>query len=103
VGAAAGAAIGSAAGAVGGGAAVGGALGLLAGSAIGGSNAQASAGQLQQHYDIAYTQCMVAHGNSVQQSPQVVGYGAPYGYYGGPVVVQGGFGYRPYYRHYHYW
>ncbi len=104
IGAAAGAAIGSAGGAVGGGAAVGGALGLLAGSSIGGANAQATAGQLQQHYDIAYTQCMVAKGNTVQQAPQYAGYGGyagPY-VYGGPVVVGGYYGYGPRYHHYYY-
>ena len=99
IGAAAGAAIGSASGAAGGGAAVGGALGLLAGTSIGAGNAQALAGQTQRSYDIAYTQCMVAHGNTVQQ-PQVVPYpyyGGPYGY-GGPVIIGGYYGYRPYYR-----
>ncbi len=99
LGAATGAAIGSAAGAVGGGAAVGGALGLLAGSAIGTSNAQGGGYAMQRNYDITYSQCMAAHGNTIQQPPAAVpvyagplygepdvviygGYGAPYGYYG---------------------
>ncbi len=89
-GAAAGAAIGSASASVGGGAAVGGALGLLAGTAVGASNAQATAGNLQYTYDVTYTQCMVAHGNTVQQQQAPVPYYSygpsievvPYGYYG---------------------
>jgi hypothetical protein len=111
LGAAAGAAIGSVGGAVGGGAAVGGAMGLLVGSSIGGANAQATSGNLQRSYDIAYSQCMTAKGNSVptgQQAPPY-GYGG-YGYgYGGPAVVVGGpmvyggygYGYRRY-GYYHY-
>ena len=83
LGAAAGAALGSVGGAMGAGAAIGGATGLLAGSAIGSNNAQASAGGLQAHYDTAYTQCMYAHGDSVQPAPgSYAGYpGYPaYGY-----------------------
>jgi hypothetical protein len=81
LGAAAGAALGSVGGAVGAGAAIGGASGLLLGSAIGANNANASAGAVQHGYDVAYTQCMVASGYTVQQP----GYSAPYysvpGYY----------------------
>jgi hypothetical protein len=101
VGAAAGAAIGAAAGNPGAGAAIGGATGLLGGSAIGANNAAASQFSLQQRYDIAYTQCMFAHGHTVQSPPP--GYSSfatawPYGpypafwpgYYGPSVVV--GFG-----------
>lgn len=111
LGAAAGAALGSVGGAMGAGAAIGGATGLLAGSMIGANNAQASAGGLQQRYDVAYTQCMYAHGDSVQAAPggyagyPGYGYPAPYpaygpgyygpGYYYGPSVsigVGGGWG-----------
>lgn len=103
LGAAAGAAIGSASGAAGGGAAVGGALGLLTGTAIGAGNAQRTSGNLQYRYDTTYTQCMMGHGNTVQQPPQVVQvYTEPaYGYYGGPVFIGGYYGYGPrYYRRY---
>lgn len=74
LGAAAGAAIGAAAGAPGIGAAVGAGTGLLAGSAIGANNAAAAYGGVQGQYDVSYTQCMVAHGNSVQGPP--AGYAA---------------------------
>ena len=67
IGAAAGAALGSVGGAVGAGAAIGGATGLLVGSAAGANNAYASAGALQQGYNVAYTQCMYASGYTVQQ------------------------------------
>jgi hypothetical protein len=86
IGAGAGAALGSVGGQVGAGAAVGGAMGLLAGSAIGANAAQASGGNLQRRYDMAYSQCMVAAGYTVQQP----GYGYPgYGYsgYPGPVYA----------------
>ncbi len=112
LGAAAGALIGSAGGAMGAGAAIGAGAGLLAGSAIGAGNAQASGANLQQRYDMAYTQCIASTGNSVQAAPApaVVGYPAPvyaypapaYGYpypyaypYYGPGV---GFGYYGGYR-----
>ena len=87
IGAVAGAAIGSASGNVGGGAAVGGAMGALVGGSAGASNAQATSAGLQRQYDIAYTQCMVSKGNTVQAPPQPVyvqqpyPYGYPYGYY----------------------
>jgi hypothetical protein len=84
LGAAAGALIGSAGGAAGGGAAVGAGAGLLAGSAIGGSNAQASAGNLQFHYDQAYSQCMYGKGHTVQSAaayPAGAYYAAPPPYY----------------------
>ena len=77
LGAAAGAAIGSVGGAAGAGAAIGGATGLLAGSAIGANNAAAAYGGVQQAYDVGYTQCMTAHGDTVQAPP--TGYAAyPY-------------------------
>ncbi len=86
LGAGVGAALGAVGGAAGAGAAIGGATGLLAGSAIGAGNAQVSAAGIQQRYDVAYAQCMAAHGNQVQV-PQVFAGGYPYGppppsYYG---------------------
>ncbi len=102
LGAAAGAAIGSVSGNVGAGAAIGAGAGLLGGSAIGASNAQASAGDLQQRYNIAYTQCMYSNGNTVVSRPPGYGYGGgypgpgygypppPYGPYYGPVYPQPG-------------
>ena len=79
LGAAAGAAIGSVGGAAGAGAAIGGATGLLAGSAVGANNAAAAYGGVQQAYDVSYTQCMTAHGDTVQAPP--TGYAAyPYPY-----------------------
>ena len=64
VGAAAGALIGVAVGDPAIGAAIGGGSGLLLSSMIGMSNAYASGVALQQRYDMAYTQCMVAKGES---------------------------------------
>lgn len=101
LGAGVGAALGSVGGAAGAGAAIGGATGLLAGTAIGSQNAQVSAAGMQQRYDAAYAQCMIARGNQVQ-APQPIyasgyGWGASpwpyyYGYYGyGP----GWWGYGP--------
>ncbi|MGH7086152.1 MAG: YMGG-like glycine zipper-containing protein [Acetobacteraceae bacterium] len=92
LGAAAGAAIGSVGAQVGAGAAIGGAAGLLLGSAIGANNASASAYSLQQRYNIGYTQCMAAHGNTVEAAPgayaaypyPATGYPSTYGYYGYP-------------------
>ena len=85
LGAAAGAALGSVSGNLGAGAAIGGATGLLLGSAVGANNAQVSGYALQQRYDVAYTQCMVASGYTVQQPS----YAAPYyaAPYGGPVYA----------------
>src|SRR4051794_24993429 len=65
LGAAAGAAIGAAAGNPGAGAAIGAGTGLLAGSAVGANNAAATYGSVQQYYDVSYSQCMIAHGNTV--------------------------------------
>ncbi len=89
VGAAAGAAIGAAAGNPGAGAAIGAASGLAVGSAAGASSAYASSATLQWRYDVAYTQCMVANGYSVQQPAYVTPYYGPAGYYPEP--------YFPYY------
>ena len=97
VGAAAGAAIGAAAGNPGAGAAIGGASGLLVGSAAGANNAHASTAELQWHYDVAYAQCMVANGYTVQQ-PSFAG-----PYYGVPGYYAGLYGYPyPYYYPYYY-
>jgi hypothetical protein len=81
LGAGVGAALGSVGGAVGAGAAIGGATGLLAGSAIGAGNAQIAAGNIQQRYDVAYTQCMYSKGDTVQSAPSgYAAYPAPYPY-----------------------
>ena len=54
---------------MGAGAAIGGAAGALIGGSAGASGAQLSANDLQQRYDASYTQCMYAHGDSVQSPP----------------------------------
>lgn len=69
LGAAAGAAIGAAAGHPGTGAAVGAGSGLLLGTATGAGAGQSASWTLQQRYDIAYQQCMYAHGNQVPGFP----------------------------------
>src|ERR1700677_3285503 len=112
VGAGLGAALGSLGGQVGTGAAVGAAAGALVGGSAGASGAQMSAADLQQRYDTSYTQCMYAHGDTVQSPPggyraaggYPYGYPYPYGYYGpgyyGPtVVVGGGWGWGGWHRH----
>jgi hypothetical protein len=53
-----------------------GAAGLAGGAAIGANNATASEGDLQMRYDIAYTECMYSHGDTVQRAPS-----DGYGYY----------------------
>lgn len=95
LGAAAGAAIGAAAGNPAAGAAIGAASGLGLGTATGLSAAQYSGLSLQQRYDVGYTQCMSAKGESV--SPVQTAYAAPSafpypypGYYAAPA-------YYPYY------
>lgn len=96
LGAAAGAAIGAVAGNAGAGAAIGAGTGLVGGTAVGASNAAATQASLQQQYNVAYTQCMYSHGNSVQSPPPAYSgypYPAAYGYgypgYVGPSVVVG--------------
>ena len=93
LGAAAGAALGSLSGNVGAGAAVGVIAGLLGGAAVAGNGAQVTAQSLQGRYDVAYAQCMVGHGETIERppSPPVVYYApppvyypAPPGYYDGP-------------------
>jgi hypothetical protein len=98
IGAGLGAALGSLSGQMGAGAAVGGVAGALVGGSAAANGTQMSAGDLQQRYDASYTQCMYAHGDSVQSPPG--GYRAgpgPYAYgpygpgydVGGPTVVVG--------------
>jgi hypothetical protein len=111
VGAGVGAALGSLSGQMGAGAAIGGAAGALVGGSAGASGAQLSAAGLQQRYDTSYTQCMYAHGDSVQSPPggyrssAAGAYPYPYpyygaGYFGGPaVVIGGGWGWRHGYWH----
>ncbi|MDN5680906.1 MAG: YMGG-like glycine zipper-containing protein [Ewingella sp.] len=65
VGAAAGALIGAASGHAGPGALIGAGSGLLVGSAMGSNTAGMSSGDLQDQYDVIYTQCMYAKGNKV--------------------------------------
>lgn len=119
LGAGIGAALGSVGAAAGAGAAIGGATGLLAGSAIGAGNAQYAGGNLQAHYDTAYTQCMYSRGNTVQSAPGYAGgypggypggyyYPAPYAYgpayYGPSVVIGGGWGWGGGWGHgWHHW
>ncbi|WP_298282350.1 glycine zipper family protein [Acidocella sp.] len=66
IGAIAGAALGSLSGNMGAGMAVGAGMGLAGGAAVAGGNAQNQANSLQHDYDQAYAQCMVGHGESVQ-------------------------------------
>jgi len=83
IGAAAGAALGAAAGNAGLGAAAGAGVGFLGGSSVAGNQSQAAADSLQSRYDVAYAQCMVGHGESIQQ-PAGPAYGPPQGYYAPP-------------------
>jgi len=84
IGAAAGAALGSLGGNVGAGAAVGAGAGLLGGAAVAGNNTQEAADSLQGRYDVAYAQCMVGNGETIQQPPAPVVYAAPPPAYYGP-------------------
>lgn len=65
LGAAAGALVGSASGHAGGGAAIGAGTGLLAGTLLGSAHGRNAAASRQQHYNISYTQCMVANGENI--------------------------------------
>ena len=47
------------------------------GSLVGANNAAAADGGTQQYYDVSYTQCMTAHGDTVQPPP-VAYAGYPY-------------------------
>ena len=97
VGAAAGAAIGAATGNPAAGAAIGAASGLGLGTVSGLGAASASGSSVQWRYDVGYTQCMSAKGESVPQlasASQSYGYpGYGYGYYPYP------YSYYPYYSY----
>lgn len=73
-GAAAGALIGAGAGNAGAGAAIGAGVGLLFGSAAGSNQYAGSEAALQRQYDTAYTQCIIAKGNTIAApaAPRVV-------------------------------
>jgi Glycine-zipper domain len=79
IGAAAGAALGAIGGNAGLGAAAGAGAGFLGGSLAAGNQSQATANSLQARYDVAYAQCMVGHGESIQQ-PSGPYYGPPPAY-----------------------
>lgn len=109
IGAGLGAAVGSLGGKMGAGAVVGGAMGALVGGSAAANSAGRSAYNLQQQYDMAYTQCMYGHGDTIQNPPggyRAGGYGGgpgyypyPAAYYAGPaVVVGGGWGWGPHWH-----
>lgn len=79
LGAAAGALVGSASGHAGGGAAIGAGSGLLAGTLLGAAHGRNAAASLQERYNISYTQCMVANGETVASRvpPRPVAYVVP--------------------------
>jgi outer membrane lipoprotein SlyB len=87
LGTALGAGLGAAAGG-GVGAAIGAASGAVVGTGLGAGYSNASGYEIQRQYNIAYGQCMAAHGNQAptQQAaynpprPYYAGYGYPYGY-----------------------
>ncbi len=83
IGAAAGAALGSLSGNVGAGAGIGAGAGLLGGASVAGGQAQDAADSLQQRYDVAYEQCMVGNGETIQQ-PQAPVLVTPPAYYAPP-------------------
>ena len=93
IGAAAGAALGSLSGNVGTGAAIGAGVGLAGGASVAGNNAQAGADSLQGSYYVAYAQCMVGHGETIQGAEEPA-YGPPPGYYAPPPPPPGY--YQPY-------
>jgi hypothetical protein len=79
------------------GAGYGAGAGLATGAAIGAGQSDAANYTLQQRFDIAYTQCMYASGDSVQSPP--VGFSPPaygYGYAAPGYGYSGPYGYRPY-------
>lgn len=67
LGAGLGAALGSLSGNVGIGAALGAGFGLLGGAAVANGDTQTASESLQGRYDIAYAQCMVGHGETIEQ------------------------------------
>ena len=90
LGTALGAGLGAAAGG-GTGAAIGAASGAVVGTGLGAGYSGSSTYDLQRRYNIAYAQCMSAHGNQVPTSPDAYGPAQPYyssGY---------GYGYDGYY------
>ena len=122
VGAGLGAALGSLSGHAGAGAVVGSTAGALVGGSAAASGAQYAGADLQQRFDISYTQCMYARGNTVESPPggyrtaggypsPYYGYGSDYGYgpgyygpgyIGGPsVVIGGGWGWGHRWPHHH--
>lgn len=93
LGALAGAAIGSTSANAGRGAAIGAGTGLVAGTMIGASNAQQTGGSVQARFDLTYAQCMRARGHDVlatapppppvvvyERAPPVYVYQRSYGY-----------------------
>ena len=95
IGAAAGAALGALGGNAGAGAAVGAGVGLAGGASVAGNQSQAAADSLQSRYDVAYAQCMVGHGESIQQ-PGGPAYAPPPGYYAAPPPPPPGYYQQPY-------
>jgi hypothetical protein len=87
LGAATGALIGSASGHAGNGAAIGAGGGLLFGALSGRRKAQEKAELIQSHYDVAYTQCMIADGEHIPGPPIHVIYAPPRIVYASPPVV----------------
>ena len=68
---------------------------------MGASNAQVSAGNLQQRYDVAYVQCMAASGNKLPTTAEGEPYlFAPYSYSGAYPGYYGYYGYPGYYGPY---
>ena len=89
IGAGTGAALGSLSGHMGTGLGIGALVGVLGGAAVAGNNTQASADSLQRRYDIAYAQCMVGHGESIEHPMAPTVYAAPPGYYAPPPTYYG--------------
>jgi len=97
LGTALGAGIGAAAGG-GVGAAIGAASGAALGTGIGAGYSSAAGYGIQQQYNIAYAQCMAAHGNSVPT--QQAAYNPPQPYYPAYAYPYAYAGYYPYYAGY---
>jgi outer membrane lipoprotein SlyB len=103
LGTALGAGLGAAAGG-GPGAAIGAASGAVAGTALGAGYSGGSGYEIQQRYNIAYAQCMAAHGNTVPTQQAAYnppppayypGYAYPYPYYPFGFYGPYGYGYGP--------
>jgi len=99
LGAATGAIIGAGAGNPAAGAIIGAGAGLLTGSAVGAGNAAASAGNIQDRYDIAYQQCMTTTGNRTPMATAAAApaYAAPAPVYAAPVYPAPVYPAYPYY------